>query len=551
MNADSTLLNNLFPRPTHAHLLAAADTPLVLPHTRAGPTAQSTAALQSILKDNHKKWHIFFNEMGFHNHTAHAAIALWTLGADESILHASYKENAAYQRPAFASPNDITKENWKDHLGDEKYYQAYLSFFTSEIIDKGKTHATMLEEYVFSADANFDGGKNPQMLTRFCDGLLHPLIHAGYGVEFGLPGIFAEGLAQGAVHPGQDAGFIPSSWFTSPAASPVQGLVSRFAGAMGLSSTPGSNLKTDGKAIHSLSVLARVFADDDLKFPSTIAGLEHVTEETPDPIAYTAVSKVLGNRIVKHVDAWLGNIEDELDLAAKVPELLWANVLLYAVGGAIAGETAGEKDGFKADFFLMHLVTSSLFVSSHFATLHGNRPAQIALLKSYFSVSIGWYVSIGRAPLSTTSLQAFFDNTTSASITPPGQLPTPSSDALPGEGHSAAVTPNPWLAITQSAIVHPDDHLPKLVRSLTEYAARWGNTPAGNFADTELPGAEIIDGSLFVRAAGLSMGRVGWVREGQSVGAWDRIRSGGRVTMSGPEDKHGNKIAMPPRMGRS
>jgi hypothetical protein len=51
-----------------------------------------------------------------------------------------------------------------------------------------------LDEYVFSADANFDGGKNPQMLTRFCDGLLHPLIHAGYGVEFGLPGIFAEGV---------------------------------------------------------------------------------------------------------------------------------------------------------------------------------------------------------------------------------------------------------------------------------------------------------------------------------------------------------------------
>jgi hypothetical protein len=197
----------------------------------------------------------------------------------------------------------------------------------------------------------------------------------------------------------------------------------------------------------------------------------------------------------------------------------------------------------------MHLVTSSLFVSSHFAILHGNRTAQIALLKSYFSVSIGWYVSIGRVPLSATSLQAFFNNTASASITPPGQLPTPSPDALPQEGHPAAVTPNPWLAITQSAIVHPDDHLPKLVRALTEYAARWGNTPAGNFAETELPGAEFIDGSLFVRAAGLSMGRVGWVREGQPMGAWDRIRSGGRVTMTGPEDKHGNKIIIP-RIGR-
>jgi hypothetical protein len=66
MNTDSKSLNKLFPRPTHAHLLAAADTPLVLPHTRAGATAESTAALQSILEDNHKMWHIFFNDMGFH-----------------------------------------------------------------------------------------------------------------------------------------------------------------------------------------------------------------------------------------------------------------------------------------------------------------------------------------------------------------------------------------------------------------------------------------------------------------------------------------------------
>ena len=31
------------------------------------------------------------------------------------------------------------------------------------------------------------------MLTRFFAGLLHPLIHTGLGVEFNLPGTFAEG----------------------------------------------------------------------------------------------------------------------------------------------------------------------------------------------------------------------------------------------------------------------------------------------------------------------------------------------------------------------
>ena len=37
-------------------------------------------------------------------------------------------------------------------------------------------------------------GQNPLMLSRFLAGFLHPLIHAGYGAEFGLFGMIAEGL---------------------------------------------------------------------------------------------------------------------------------------------------------------------------------------------------------------------------------------------------------------------------------------------------------------------------------------------------------------------
>jgi hypothetical protein len=51
-----------------------------------------------------------------------------------------------------------------------------------------------LEEYIFESHANFAGKDDqPEMLNRFHDGLLHPHIHTGFGVEFGLPGIFAEG----------------------------------------------------------------------------------------------------------------------------------------------------------------------------------------------------------------------------------------------------------------------------------------------------------------------------------------------------------------------
>lgn len=43
------------------------------------------------------------------------------------------------------------------------------------------------------------------MLVRMFDGILHPLIHLGFGVEFEQPAIIAEALALAAVHGNWDA----------------------------------------------------------------------------------------------------------------------------------------------------------------------------------------------------------------------------------------------------------------------------------------------------------------------------------------------------------
>jgi hypothetical protein len=76
-----------------------------------------------------------------------------------------------------------------------RYYGAYLAFFTDVIKAKGATAA--VEEYIFSKKANFEpeGSKKPHpgMFDRFLGGLLHPMIHTGFGLEFGLPGMTAEG----------------------------------------------------------------------------------------------------------------------------------------------------------------------------------------------------------------------------------------------------------------------------------------------------------------------------------------------------------------------
>lgn len=73
----------------------------------------------------------------YSSHTAHAALTLWSLGADAAILKASYADHASYQRPAFESPIPITSTNWKDHLGDEKY-------ITSSVLNIHRSHALYL-----------------------------------------------------------------------------------------------------------------------------------------------------------------------------------------------------------------------------------------------------------------------------------------------------------------------------------------------------------------------------------------------------------------------
>jgi hypothetical protein len=207
---------------------------------------------------------------------------------------------------------------------------------------KEKSFGALLEEYVFGAGANVNASaeKHPAMLDRFLAGLLHPLIHAGFGVEFSLPGTFAEGnifdslrapiltslhigLAQAAVHAAESGDLIPSRWFTPPATD----LVSRFAGSVRISENEGN------PDVHAFSILSRVLKDPEL------SGFKAPGFQEP---FYPAVIQQFGKTLVKYVDQW----SLDGDLEKKVQELIWTNALLYAVPGL---EPSGQ---FNADFFL-------------------------------------------------------------------------------------------------------------------------------------------------------------------------------------------------------
>lgn len=69
--------------------------------------------------------------------------------------------------------------------------------------------------------------------------------------------------------------------------------------------------------------------------------------------------------------------------------------------------------------------------------------------------------------------------------------------------------------------MYPDEHLPKIQRSLAHYAALYGKSEKGRWKDTKLKDAEELDGTLFARVAGLTASRLGWIREGGEKGGWD------------------------------
>jgi hypothetical protein len=75
-----------------------------------------------------------------------------------------------------------------------RYYSAYLDYY-KKIIAERDGISSVIEEYVASPKANVSsyGGEDPEMLGRFLSGLVHPIIHAAYGLEFDIPGIVAEG----------------------------------------------------------------------------------------------------------------------------------------------------------------------------------------------------------------------------------------------------------------------------------------------------------------------------------------------------------------------
>ncbi|KAF8623277.1 hypothetical protein AX17_007483 [Amanita inopinata Kibby_2008] len=497
----ASTLHTLFPTPSPPPSVLA---PARLP----GITPETTATLKKVLKDNHERWHIFFNDLGYHNHAAHRALAVWAMGGDGSLIEAGYKVDSDYLKPAYPSPSAITAENFNDHLTKFEYYDAYLKFFIHEIGTLGM--AAVLEKYIFSREYNFDetlpDEKQPRMLNRFISGLLHPLIHVGYGFEFGLPGIAAEGFAQTALHKAMALRMITPSVFDKHS---VQGGDSASSAlAKELDITAPSKPAVGNKGTHALTIVARLLKDPRL------AEAKYFKEEN----FVFETEKKFGDIIQDYLEQWDADTSDPKEVERKYEELVWTVVVIYGIGGWEEG-----KD-FNADFFFMHLVTSSLFLPSLLPFL--SPPSQALLLRAYFAVVLRCWVGRGRPAF---KFKGFFSQ--NAYPLPSGSLPTPDKSTLPSAdvdpNRVKTLTPNPWLPIVETTLGHPGEHLIKLQRALAHFSSLYGTRQPDEGglegAKEELEGAELLDGTLFIRVAGVTAKRLGRVREGEPEGSFDQI----------------------------
>ena len=355
--------------------------PGAFPHS---PTIspEETKLVAELLEKDANEHHIFFNrEKGFHNHLTHMLLADYSLGASTKRLKEVYEQEAEKQQPKLPKHQDF---EWTEHLGDEDYYSDYLDFMIGDVGKLGRVGA--VEKYAFDEQHN--------MQSRLMGGAYHSFIHTGYGLEFGIDGMVAEGLAQMCVHSDRSKVYFPKEVKTSKSAS--------YETALDIAKSTFQDKRFD----------------DLVKFE--------------DEGKYFVFLGKKPELVLEYVDRWPLSIDRD-ELMEKVRELIILGVAVYA------GPQRPNKE-VVLDFFLMHALTSSLFLPIFIQQI--NPKFGMRLLKGKLAVDLAYFISRGRPAL---HLEQFSSTTEFVKS---------------------------WSEIIELAVNHSDMHVPKVIRALKQ-AERW------------------------------------------------------------------------------
>ena len=209
---------------------------------------------------------------------------------------------------------------------------------------------------------------------------------------------------------------------------------------------------------------------------------------------------------------------------AKVEEIIWTAALLLGATGR-----PGRQP--RLDFFLMHLVTSSLFLPSYLRVLQ-DPLHKASILRAYLPGMIVIILARGRPRIDPELLMSY-----TATPRPPTFTLPPLREGVIGDPRDDGDY-NPWPTIVQSVFHATDSHVLKTIRTLVYAAQKYGDSRPGDAigAFSTKDGKEThkgmakVDGTIFVRAAGLVMDNIDWNgrRQGQvrDLDTWDRSALG-------------------------
>ncbi|EIW75301.1 hypothetical protein CONPUDRAFT_159426 [Coniophora puteana RWD-64-598 SS2] len=476
-----------------------------------GRTPDAQTLTEHLLAQDREKNHCFFNDRGFHNHLSHHILAAYDLGATGKLMQAIFDTEQETQRPRelpvskgkeAKAPEKITPQNFSQFLGKEEYYTSYLDFFTEQIAEHGVSES--LETFVFHATVNVDG---IDMLSRFCSGAYHNLIQAGYGVEFGSNALVAQGLAQAAVH---GASLVELFDFARPEAS--------FAKL-----TASAQEQPHKESSSLLAILSEVY-DSEVLHP--------IMPYDPDMLLSARRKAVMqGERpeAIRRISSkwWRTASPDKeaLTLDTKLEELFWATTLLL-IGSGKHGRAP------RLDFFIMHMLNCTLFLPSLLRSIPSNE-SKVKLMQGFCRTMIMDLLTRGRPRIDTRLAMSYASDPRPPKVAREKENGKDANVKQHGVGDvSDQGMYNPWHNIVRSVVHAPDAHTIKAVRALYYAAQHYGHKEAddipGAFKEGEdgqkvevLQGLGQVDGTVFVRAAGVVMDTLGWVTHGQKPGEWD------------------------------
>nr|GAT48366.1 predicted protein [Mycena chlorophos] len=443
------------------------------------PAARSV--LLELVQRDAEKHHCFFNDDGFHNHLPHHLVTAYDLGATPALLQAIWDDEAAIERPIGRSGKDVEVGNWTERLGEWSAYGSYLAFFESQVAAHGVEKT--LVDYVLAPKANGNGAK---MLGRFLAGVVHPLLHVGFGIEFGQNKLVAAGLAMTAVTSPKQPNLVldATTGLPEPKAEPVEGA--------------------------TLFQLLREVYDSEILHPIMPYDPNASLTKRFDALAADPTRAEELKRIYSQWSLSPNATPEEVD--HKMAEcLLQSTLLLFS---------SGKPDRTpRLDFFFMHLVTSSICLPSIMRVLT-TVEAKNTVLQGYARVAAMWLILRGRPRIDAELIMRFPEVPT-----PPGPTSL-GADSLGFKSKDIAVA-NPWLAVIQNGLHHRDAHVVKTVRSLYYGANILPTLSSGKFGLEHIKGGDKLDGSLWIRAAGVVSKEMGWVAFGEKAAEdWDRSALG-------------------------